>query len=473
MAIANLLLYLDIFGVEFVFLNKGQEKHRTVSGVLLTIFYCIIVVLLFVQFGVDIYERKNPKVSTNLEVNPYTPVKLSNKNFTFAYRIEDLNGNIFLDEKVAFPKLYFLFYELIDGIWVERFVNEQPNRRCHDFPDYKEKEAYYGISLASWYCVNFDNYTWGGNWDGNFVNVFQVNIKQCINSTINNNNCATQERIEKTFITERSSGNLFYSQLFLSAQPAMDNYEQPLKTSLVNTYSLLNLKISKRKVQTFKSTGLMQDVGWFWKDLRYQEVLELDSSEPDFTFKDQWSQGVVFGSYNILGGKKQVYTRTYTKIQEVIANMGGFAKFSYTCIKFVFWYIKSRYRQLFFMKNFEKYKEPLINFQLSNEASKSTDIDKFTYLDYICLKFCKSKSNQKRNKGFKTFMKMESCFNEKMDIVNYFKLYYQVSLLSNAPVEAQKIHDPGESIKSIKMRQFDENSSSKKIFTEILKLNLN
>ena len=142
MAIANLLLYLDIFGVEFVFLNKGQEKHRTVSGVLLTIFYCIIVVLLFVQFGVDIYERKNPKVSTNLEVNPYTPVKLSNKNFTFAYRIEDLNGNIFLDEKVAFPKLYFLFYELIDGIWVERFVNEQPNRRCHDFPDYKEKEAY-------------------------------------------------------------------------------------------------------------------------------------------------------------------------------------------------------------------------------------------------------------------------------------------------------------------------------------------
>jgi hypothetical protein len=470
MSIANFLIYLDIFGFEFNFLTNGREKNRTISGALLTIFYSLIVVLLFVQFGVDLYERKNPKVSTNLEIAPYTPVQLSNKNFTFAYRIEDVNGKFFLDETVAFPKFYFLSYELKNGLWVEKFVNEQANRRCHDFPDYKEKEAYYGISLDSWYCVNFDNYTWGGFWDGNFVNYFQVNIEQCINSTVNNNKCATQERIEKTFIHNRNSGNLFYSQLFLSAQPAMDNYEQPLKTSLVNTYSMLNLKISKKKVQTFKTTGLLQDVGWFWKDLRYEEVLELDNSDPDFTFKDQWDQAVVYGTYNYLGSKKQLYKRTYTKIQEVIANIGGFAKFSYTCITFVFWYIKTTYRELFFMTNFEKYKEPLKNFQLSNEVSKSTVIDKFTYLDYICVKLCKSKSNEKRNKGYKTYMNLESYFNEKMDIVSYFKLYYQVSLLSKAPVVAEIIHDPG---KNNKIRHSEENSSRKKIFPEILKLNLN
>jgi hypothetical protein len=463
MPIANFLIYLDIFGVEFIFLNKGQEKHRTISGALLTIFYCLIVVLLFVQFGVDLYERKNPKVSINVEITPYTPVQLSNKNFTFAYRIENAEGEIFLDETVASPKVYIFFNELINGSWVERFVKNPSNRRCHDFPEYKEKEAYYGISLVSWYCVNFDNYTWGGNWDGNFVNGFMINIEQCINSTLNNNKCATQEKIEKTFIHNRNSGNLFYSQLFLSAQPAMDNYEQPLKTSLVNTYSLLNLKLSKRRVQTFKATGLIQDVGWFWKDLRYQEVLELDTSEPDFSFKDQWEQGVVFGTYNYLGGKKQVYTRTYTKIQEVIANIGGFAKFSYTCITFVFWYIKTTYRELFFMTNFEKYKEPLKNFQLSNEVSKSTVIDKFTYFDYICVKLCKSKSNEKRNKGYKTYMKLESYFNEKMDIVSYLKLYYQVSLLSKAPVVAENIDDSG---KNSKMIHSEQNSSHKKITPE-------
>jgi hypothetical protein len=435
MALSNLFLYLDTFGVEFNFLTNGREKNKTISGALLTIFYCLVLALLFVQFGVDLYERKNPKVSTNLEFYPYTPVKLSNKNFTFGYRIEDEYGNFFLDETVAFPKLYFLFYELINGSWVERFMNEQVNRRCHDFPDYKEKEAYFGISLASWYCVNFDNYTWGGNWDGNFNNFFLINIEQCINSTLNNNHCATQERIEKTFINERSSGNLFYSQLFLSSQPAMDNFEQPLKTSLVNTYSLLNLKLTKRKNQNFKTTGLLQDVGWFWKDLKYEEVLELDTSEQDLTFKDQWDQAVLLNTYNYLGGKRQVYTRTYTKIQEIIANIGGFAKLIYTCLTFVFFHIKTTYRHLFFMNNFEKFKEPIKNFQLSNEVNKPTVREKkFTFYDYLCKKICRSKSNNKRNKGFNTYKKLESCFNEKLDIVSYFKLYYQVSLLSKAPV---------------------------------------
>jgi hypothetical protein len=458
-------LYLDIFGVEFNFLTNGREKNRTISGAFLAIIYFLIVVLLFVQFGVDLYERKNPKVSTNVEIAPYTPVQLSNKNFTFAYRIEDESGNIFVDETVASPKLYFFFNELVNGSWVERYLKKPANRRCHDFPDYKQKEAYYGISLASWYCFNFDNYTWGGNWDGNFVNGFMVNIEQCMNSTANNNYCATKEKIEKTFIHERSSGNLFYSQLFISAQPAMDNYEQPLKTSLVNTYSLLNMKLSKRRVQTFKTTGILQDVGWFWKDLKYEEVLELDTSEPDFSFKDQWEQGVVFGTYNYLGGKRQVYTRTYTKIQEVIANIGGFAKFSYTCITFVFIYIKTTYRHLFFMNNFEKFKEPIKNFQLSNEVNKPTVREKnFTFYDYLCKKICRSKSNNKRNKGFNTYMKLESCFNEKMDIVSYFKLYYQVSLLSKASVS--------EDSPNKKILHSKTNSAVKRIMSET-EFNLN
>jgi hypothetical protein len=460
MSIANLLLYLDVFGFNFVFLTKNQEKYRTTAGAFLTIFYAMIVAILFIQFGVDLYERKNPKVSTNIEVVPYAPYPISNANFTFAYRVEDLNGNIFLDEKVVYPKYYKIAYKMIDGAWSLLFLESPENRRCHDFPDYKQKEAYYGISLASWYCVDFNNFTWGGNWDGNFVNYFQVSILQCINSTENNNHCATQKNISESFINDRVSGNLFYSQLYLSAIPAMDNYEQPLKTNLVNTYSLLNMQLSKRRVQTFKNTVLKQDIGWFWKDIRFEEVLEIDTSEPDFTFKDQWTQGILFSTLNYLGSKKQLYSRSYTKIQEVIANLGGFAKFAYTCIAIVFMNIKITYKNLFFMENFEKFKEPISSMQISKDSKPIVVDRKLSYYDYLCIKICKSGSSGKLKKTYKCYEKIESNFKEKMDIVTYFKIFNHLEVLSKAPALIEYLNETGKIIKTFKA----DNSPKKKIF---------
>jgi hypothetical protein len=468
MSLAKLFLYLDIFGGNFVFLTKNQEKYRTGTGALLTILYALILVMLFIQFGVDLYERKNPKVSTNIEVVPYEPYALSNANFTFAYRVEDLNGNIFLDETVVYPKYYTSAYKVINGSWSQLFLKSPANRRCHDFPDYKKKEAYYNISLASWYCIDFDNFTWGGNWDGNFVNYFQVNIQQCMNSTENNNHCANQKNMSESFINDRTSGNLFYSQLFLSAVPAMDNYDQPLKTSLVNTYSLLNMQLSKRRVQTYKNTVLKQDIGWFWKDIRYEDVLDIDTSEPDFTFKDQWKQGILFSTYNYLGSKRQVYSRSYTKIQEVIANIGGFAKFAHTCIAIIFMNIKITYKNLFFMENFEKIKEPISNYHITKD-NKTIVIDrKLSYYEYLCIKVCRSRSNGKLKKSYKYYEKIDANFKDKLDIVTYMKIFNHLDILMKAPPLLDYLNETG---KILKTQQHTENHSPKKkiMFTPMSK----
>jgi hypothetical protein len=331
----SLLNQLDIFGTEYSFLIEGNRTYKTSIGAWMTLFYIFLVIGLFFGFGVDLYQRKNPKVSLNSQNFPYESVKLSNQNFTYAYRIEDVDGIIQLDESVVKFKIYYTSYEIVNGSWVTITDSILPAKRCYDLPGYEEKEKIYNISLQSWFCIDFDNKTWGGNWDGNFVNFFRVSVDLCMNST-SNNSCATQEKIQSKFYNDRSGGNLFFSDLSLYVEPALNNYEKPIATTLVNSYQMLNLDVTKRKVQTYRITSIDNDIGWFFEDTLHDYVINTNDILTDFTFKDRWTQPVLYNSLHYMGKKVETYRRSYTKIQEVFAAIGGFAKFFYTMLLLLF-----------------------------------------------------------------------------------------------------------------------------------------
>jgi hypothetical protein len=230
---------LDVLGTEYSFLIDGKRNYKTAMGAFLTLFYIFFVVALFFAFGVDLYQRKNPKVSLNSQNFPYEPIKLSNKNFTYAYRVDDIDGIMQTDESIIQSKVHYFSYENINGSWVATFESSRAPQRCHDFPEYLEKENKYNISLQSWFCVDFDNYTWGGDWDANFLNYFEITVNQCMNSS-SDITCASQETINKQFYSDISGGNLFFSDLSLYVEPAINNYNKPISTTLVSRYQMLS-----------------------------------------------------------------------------------------------------------------------------------------------------------------------------------------------------------------------------------------
>lgn len=140
----------------------------------------------------------------------------------------------------------------------------------------------YNISLASWYCMDFDNFIWGGKWEGDFVALFQVNAEQCINSTNNNYTCATQENISNAFKNLITSGNLYFSDLSLYVQPTLNNNESPLTTVIINNYQFLSIDITKLKTQLYKVTSINDDIGWFFEDIRKSDFINTESIIMDF-----------------------------------------------------------------------------------------------------------------------------------------------------------------------------------------------
>ena len=166
----------------------------------------------------------------------------------------------------------------------------------------RRKGGVFQYFLNIWNCVDFENLTLGGNWDGNFVNLLLLNTKQCINGTnANNITYSTPDKIQTKMGDILTVGNLFFSHLSLQILPAMDDFENPLKTTLVNRYELLNLGLTKRKIQTYQYTSISNDIGWFFTNIIEETFLSTDTIMDDFTFKDQWTQDIFFTQFVYIG----------------------------------------------------------------------------------------------------------------------------------------------------------------------------
>jgi hypothetical protein len=340
---------LDIFGISYNFLVNGNTKFKTNTGAMITIIYSLILCTLFMGFGVDLYERKRPKVSFNSQLEAYKEIKLTNQNFTYAYRIEDKDGLMKIDEKKIIQQVLYYHYVIENGGWKKKFEKILPNKRCSELTYTKEKEKAFDISLEKSFCIDFDNMIMGGNWDGNFVYGILIYTNQC--KSEKGIICDSREEIKNLISPENSTNAVFYSDLSLEVDPSMDNFETPLKTSFVNRYELLNLGLSKRKVQTFKATTIVNDQGWLLSDIYEETVLSSDSIFPDFTLKDIWGQDLLYTQLIYYGRKQETYFRNYTKIQEVFAHIGGFSKLFYIVISSLYTITLDAYRNLYLISN--------------------------------------------------------------------------------------------------------------------------
>ncbi len=92
------------------------------------------------------------------------------------------------------------------------------------------------MSLQELNCLDFTNFNFGGFWDGQFVRGISLITEICVNKTDSDVKCASEAEMKKQFSDPMARSNLFYSFLFMERLPKMTDYEQPLKTHLVNTF---------------------------------------------------------------------------------------------------------------------------------------------------------------------------------------------------------------------------------------------
>lgn len=377
----------DMFGITYNFKMENEEKYKSLSGGILSIIFYSLTIALFFSFGVDLYQRKSPKVSFNSKIENHQNTILSNLNFTLAFRVEDSFGIQIKNQSIINFEVGFFHYDMDDnGKWALTAIQANQSitySMCSEIEGYKAKEKFYNISLANWYCVNFTNFTFGGYWDGKFINGILINTLQCSSrvtnqfSKYNTSQCLDDKQMEKVYDSNYTGTNIFYSFLYMESLPVMDNFEFPLRNYLVNKYEMLNLRISKRAVQLFKRIVVDSDFGWLFADRKTENDISNDMITSDFMLKDEFNQNILFTHLIYLGRKVDTYYRIYTKLQEVLASVGGFSKIFLMLLNFLHFFISRISKNFLLLERIEFHEDiarRFDNYNIKNNIFKNNAI---------------------------------------------------------------------------------------------------
>lgn len=326
----------DLLGGNLTFHSNKQETIKTKFGGFISAVTIIFLGLLIAGFGQDFFKRTNPiLVQSTLSNKQYPEYIINNKNFSFAFRLEDDDGVAINRPELFYTKVSYINTEKDDkGTYVtlNRIVLE--THKC------TEEMFYEGSGFVSEnnnvLCPQFKNISVGGYWDASFVNRFQIEIYQCIegNFTPDNMPCGSNKDREKVL-----ANKLYFSVFYQVVVVNPNNYKNGLQRYIKNNYYTLDTRIQKNPYYFYEETIMRTDYGWLLKDITEENIIGFKSNYMDFISLDSLNSGNFAGSLTravfYFEKDKKEFHREYQKAQDLAAQVGGILKLFLTIGTFI------------------------------------------------------------------------------------------------------------------------------------------
>lgn len=312
------LLKADFFS-ENISLNFNQAKKiNTVSGMLLTMVVIICSVVLALIFGKEVYNRTNPSVSQSNYFVSDSIVK--GENLLFFFNVRNFGGTMF-----ANPFDYFDLnaYTLKgrDAVVYESYYYDLNITKCNEqhFEKYKEKLSINNIDYISYinfyYCINL--------FDG-----FEIyNPYGYANTTLNRFNfmaCDLTHGAENCPADLNDKMKEFYFDFkFLDSYIDSSDYNNPIKYYFNSLFIQVSNLQQKRTYLSFINMKFTNDKGWLFEDSTTNEFVIFSKNDVEtFPLSGYTNNFYIITLQSPLITSK--YSRSYLKIQDVFAKVGGF-----------------------------------------------------------------------------------------------------------------------------------------------------
>jgi len=388
--ITTFISSFDIYGSLFNFTINRRLIFKTSIGGIISIITFFFVIYTSYLFGKDFFYRTNPKVFMQ-EVTPNESkrIKITNRNFTLAWRIEDKFKN-----PVEFPK--GLFFPQISHKSYDNIKKNIPIKKCKDIFNVDDIDILVNeniiLNSEEWYCIDFDysEFFLGGTSTNNGFDQFEILLNTCnkfltenshlnlenqnVNVTqydkllINNNasykignniNLSLQNQNSvQTYISEsdKNCGTIINLQNFLSepkfisilypkAYYKFTDLKKPFEI-IYNKYETnINLNLIKFDEFSLNSEILSDDDSWIFTNLINYMGLSIRDIKTSYYFQDSsvfidnrnFTKNITFYSFNIILKKDYFqYFRSFMKFQDFAAVVGGFVKIVTLILSFLY-----------------------------------------------------------------------------------------------------------------------------------------
>ena len=355
------ILNVDIYGTKPQF-NLGKiENFKTSFGSFLTIVSISITVLAVSYFSLQLLDDSNPKLVSSIR-NIFNPplVYLNETNYGIAFGLQNpFTYDQFVDETIYRAEAFHMTGSRVSKGNTSYFdwkVKQLEVERCslNKFPN-AYSDLYKDVPLTNYYCFKNNSFSLFGTFLNPEYQYIMIKLFECKNSTERNiTNCQA-----KSYIDEILAGAFFgFSHTDLTIDPT--NYLHPNQLYAGDSYTTVSNKFFKEMHHYLNIINFDTDKGWLMSDIKKQTFLKLDyiKEMTDFRKADN------FLSYAIkLSTKVETYARSYSKVQNIAAEAGGFLKItSVVCLLISFYYNKSKFYEY-------------IGQELMSEQAKESGID--------------------------------------------------------------------------------------------------
>lgn len=307
----------DLFGAQLFFSTLGKFSFQTLAGGILTLVSITAIIVSAAMFGKEIIMMKNPKYfSEELIADNSGEITINNTNLNMIFRLEDDYGKPLSHESVL--GLYYSYQEYYLNNITRSYVpgpgiTNALMEKC-DSNKIKDTSLSDGLNLTEWYCPQYletDNKI-GGYWSSPIVKYFSIILNTDPSPSLR----SPMEKVKKLFESRR-----FLTYFLPAASFNPSDYTNGLRTHYQKKIVYLSSNMSYYEEIKFKHYQIKDDVGWIFEQFKEKSIIGFDqlNSNVDLLNSDRTLYYLnIFFKQDVI-----LCHRTYMKIQELAASIGG------------------------------------------------------------------------------------------------------------------------------------------------------
>ena len=341
--------YLDFLSPRITFYHKGFLSHSSILSGILSIIAIIFLIILGVHFSLDIIKKTNPKAFYLHSFVSDAGIYQLNSSSLFHYIsiVQIYKGKTIYEEidleafSIIGAQLYgnnFLNNAKYNGIvsfdhWLYGYCNKEINTKGLDnlisdkmFNKSVCIKKYYNSTERQYYDIGDPKFSWPiiahGSFNENYK-LYGIYIQKCNNNTIkhilgNDYQCKNDLEIDNYFNVK---GTRYFHLHFINNYIDISNYENPYFNYFYRMETQLNKKQYTFHELYFNPTLVKTDDGLIINNIK-ENISYIFDRDNTYNF-ETGTRDIYVGFIFIIRNIRDIYERTYKRVQDVISNIGG------------------------------------------------------------------------------------------------------------------------------------------------------
>lgn len=304
---------IDLFGKPFIFEENTHNKYTTIGGLCFTVLIIIVCIVIGFLFGKEIYQRKAPVVISSDNKIAVSRVNTTEIPIFFGF----IDSNV---KNVPYARDYIKMELTL------LTVSEDLQTKIYTYPGFKvctaddfgeQYRPYVETSLnmgVDLYCINHDDMYFQNDFGSANSALINVRFVKC--NPAKYDDCGQDEELYKTMIQRFSIMTVIIDSF---ADP--NSYTDPFNYFITNKALKMSETFFQRSFLNIERKMLETNKGWLLDNTINEEYLSVRSiiTEASESYGGNlfW---VTISSPNI----RNKTIRSYLKIQDLLAKIGGF-----------------------------------------------------------------------------------------------------------------------------------------------------